>query len=72
MSILRVPENWPLAWWGEHLVRTACPACGNFALYVERAPDTAPKITCTDCGIAGQTAVQAAFDNLKPMELPPL
>lgn len=61
--MIRVPENWPCAWWGPgtDLVRMSCPACGHFSLYADRS-NGKPKIECRECSLSGVKAVQAALD----------
>jgi hypothetical protein len=60
---LVIPLHWPCCWWSadETLVRMACPACGAFALFLDRT-NGKPKLECRECHIAGFGAVKAAFD----------
>jgi hypothetical protein len=60
---LHIPLHWPAAWWAsdDSLVRMACPACGAFALFLDRT-NGRPKLECRECHISGFGAVKAAFD----------
>ena len=70
-AILQVPPNWPLVWcdWASTAIKMPCPRCGTFGLVLNRMEGGGIKsLSCTDCGLAGLPAVQAAFDRLPAMQ----
>ena len=64
--MIRVPENWPLAWWGSDgaQIKMSCPSCGAFAMLLTRnIPDGSLRsLACEGCGLSGVKPVQDAFD----------
>lgn len=61
-ALLTVPPEWPMMWQNATDVRAACPACGEFHLYVERPANT---VECRACGLNGVAAVQRAFNRIR-------
>jgi transcription elongation factor Elf1 len=63
---LRVPENWPLCWYGSDgtAIKMSCPSCGAFSMLLSRHPTTGAiaSLCCDSCGLSGLPNVQTAMD----------
>jgi hypothetical protein len=69
--LIHTPVHWPMMWISATDIRTACPGCGNFSLFIRRPETSAPTIACESCNLGGVAPVQRAFDKLMGVKTPP-